>query len=90
MGGEYIESACFVFYPAARKFSPTYILWHTDEDKTVKHKGADFFWQWPHVHGSDQTKWAVETQAASRPMSGAIQFNFNSILIRFQFDFNSI
>ena len=83
VGGEYIESACFVFYPAARKYSPTYILWHTDEDKTVKHKGADFFWQWPHVHGSDQTKWAVEAQAASRPMSGAIQFNFNSILIQF-------
>jgi hypothetical protein len=70
VGGEYIEAACFVFFPAERKYSPTYILLHTDADKTVRHKGADFFWQWAHVHGTGETKQAVEMLAAERPMSG--------------------
>ena len=38
-----------MFFPAERKHSPTYVLLHTDPDKSVKHKGADFFWQWAHV-----------------------------------------
>ena len=70
VGGEYIEAACFVFYPAQRKFSPTYILLHTDPDKTVRSKGADFFWQWVHVHGMPETRGAVVELAADRPMSG--------------------
>lgn len=70
VGGEYVEAACFVFYPAERKFSPTYILLHTDPDRSVRHKGADFFWQWAHVHGLPETKRAVEELAADRPMSG--------------------
>ena len=73
VGGEYIEAACFVFYPAQRKFSPTYILLHTDPDKTVRGKGADFFWQWAHVHGMPETKRAVVELAADRPMSGIMR-----------------
>ena len=70
VGGEYVEAACIVIYPADKKWSPTYILLHTDPQLEVVQRKGDFFWEWLHTHGSKSTRWAVEKLAADRKMSG--------------------